>query len=160
MTIDEIRALLGLGSDVSDADVLTAYDAYLLTAPANTNATVAEFRIRYPAFAAVLDDTVAYWLTDSLRIVTADWGSDAIPAQMAFAAHEMSIGGVAGVVKSESEEIPAGVTRFRSGQMDVTVTEAAANRSAAGGYASTRYGRDFAVYLRRHRGGPRLVGCA
>jgi hypothetical protein len=158
--VDEMRALLNLGSEVSDADVIAAYSAYLLEQPApdDTNATVVEFRIRYPAFTAVGDETVAYWLTDSLRIVTADWGSDAIPAQMAFAAHEMSSRGVLPAVGASA--IPAGVTRFRSASMDVAISEAAANRGLAGGYSTTVYGQEFAIFLRRNRGGPRLVGCA
>ena len=51
------------------------------------------------------------------------------------------------------------MTRFRSASMDVAVSEAAANRSLDTGYGSTRYGAEFAKLLRRHSGGPRLVGC-
>lgn len=158
MSLDDIRELLELGSDISDADVLAAYAVYLAQQPEDTGATVAEFRIRYPTFAAVPDETVTYWLTDSLRIVTADWGADAVPAQMAFAAHEMSSRGVLPAVGASA--IPAGVTRFRSASMDVGISETAANWGLAGGYSTTAYGQEFAVFLRRHRGGPRLVGCA
>jgi hypothetical protein len=65
-----------------------------------------------------------------------------------------------GITKTEAEQLPTGVTRFRSASMDVAVSETAANRSLGTGYSATRYGTEFAMLLRRHGGGPRLVGCA
>jgi hypothetical protein len=53
--------------------------------------------------------------------------------------------------------MPAGVTRFKSGAMDVTVSEAAASAQAKGGYASTSYGLEFLALQRRNFGGPHLV---
>ena len=118
---------------------------------------LATFRIRYPAFAAVPDATVEYWLTDALRIVTDAWGDDAEPAQMALAAHSMALQGldIPGAGRSL-----AGVTAFKSGTFSVSMSDEAASASARGGYGSTAYGREFGPMLRRNVGGMRLVGCA
>lgn len=118
----------------------------------------ATLRIRYPAFAAVPDDAIAYWLTDAARIVTDDWGEDQEPGTLALAAHSMAT--TPGGLASGNSQIPAGVTSFRSGSTSVTFSDAAAAQSAQGGYGSTIYGKEFAVMLRRNVGGPRLVGIA
>lgn len=119
-------------------------------------ADVPTFRIRYHAFAAVPNETVAYWLTDALRIVNDGWGDDADPAQMALAAHNMALQGldIPGAGRSL-----AGVSSFKSGTFSVTMTDEVASASARGGYASTAYGREFEPMLRRNVGGMRLVGC-
>jgi hypothetical protein len=118
----------------------------------------ATLKTRYPAFAAVPDATVTYWLEDAARIVTPAWGTDEEPAQLALAAHNMAVeglGAAGGVVN-----LPAGVTSFRSGGFSATFSDAAAAASAQGGYGSTRYGREFQVMLRRNVGGPFLAGVA
>ncbi|MES3042671.1 DUF4054 domain-containing protein [Sphingomonas faeni] len=119
---------------------------------------VAKLRRRYAAFRNVDAADIAYWLDDAGRIVTEDWGTDYEPGLLSLAAHNMSINGVPGITLSAAQQLPAGVTRFRSASMDVAVSNAAANRSVSGGYSSTIYGQEFAVMLRRNRGGPRLVG--
>jgi len=118
----------------------------------------ATLRLRYDAFQNVTDERIQYWLTDAGRIVTADWGEDYEPGTLALAAHNMAINRVPGMTLDATSQIPAGVTRFRSASMDVGLSEAAANRTLSGGYSSTSYGAEFAVMLRRHCGGPRLVG--
>ncbi|GGB15091.1 hypothetical protein GCM10011380_00630 [Sphingomonas metalli] len=161
MTVDEMRALLGLDSDVSDAEVMAAYDAWLASQPVpSPAASPATFKLRYPAFSAVASETITYWLTDALRVVTADWGSDADPAQMALAAHNMVLAGVPGIATGSVGKLPDGVTKFRSADVDVSISETAANRLVAGGYGATRYGLEFQTMLRRNAGGPFLVGCA
>lgn len=115
---------------------------------------LAKFRLRYPEFAAISDARVEYWLDDATSVVTADWGVDEEPATLVYAAHRVARSATTGM-----SAIPAGVTRFRSGSMDVAFTESAANALSSGGYESTPYGQEFAVYLRRNRGGPRLIGC-
>lgn len=158
MTADEKRALLGLGPDVSDAAVEAAYQAYVASlAPQPGGATPASLKARYAAFAAVPDATVQVFLDDALPYV-ADFGDEADRGQMLLAAHYMVQAGTPGIVKTATEQIPAGVTRFRSASMDVAVSEAAANRSIASGYAATWYGVEFAKIQRRHLGAPRLVG--
>lgn len=121
--------------------------------------TPEELQLRYPAFAAVAEDTIQYWLTDSLRSVDSSWiEDDRAPAEMALAAHNMALAGNG--TQSGSAALPAGVTRFRSGAMDVTVSDEAATVSAKGGYNSTRYGQEFAALQRRSFGGPRLATSA
>ena len=47
------------------------------------------FRLRYPAFAAVPDATISYWLEDAARVVTDAWiAADQPIAKMLLAAHE------------------------------------------------------------------------
>jgi hypothetical protein len=50
--------------------------------------------------------------------------------------------------------IPIGVSRFKSGTLDVTLTEAATNARASGDLSSTRYGIEYRALLARNRGGP------
>lgn len=121
-------------------------------------ATIQDLRMRYPAFRGVAADDIEYWLADALRIVGPSWGDDADVAQLLLAAHNLTLVDAPGIAKTEAERLPAGVTRFRSASVDVGVSEAFANRVVTGGYSSTRYGQEFAVLLRRHGGGPRLVG--
>jgi hypothetical protein len=119
-------------------------------------ADIATLRLRYPAFAAVADETIAYWLTDAARVVTADWGVDEEPGLLALAAHSMAINGA--LAGAGGVSLPAGVTSFRSGSFSATVSDAVIAAQAKGGYASTVYGQEFAVMLRRNVGGPQLVG--
>ena len=90
--------------------------------------------------------------------MTEDWGTDYEPGLLSLAAHSMTTNRVPGITLDASEQLPDGVTSFRSASINVAVSEAAANRSVSGGYPSTSYGLEFAVMLRRNRGGPRLVG--
>lgn len=121
----------------------------------HTAPTASDLKARYPAFADTLDATVDIWITDAQRIVTTSWDeADYAPAIMALAAHSMALGGLEA---SGSASLPAGVTRFRSASIDVSITERAANASVAGGYGSTRYGQEFEIMLRRNIGGMRLV---
>lgn len=120
------------------------------------SATPADLKARYSAFAAVPDATVQLFLDDALPYVAA-FGDEADRGQMLLAAHMMVQAGTPGVAQDASAQIPAGVTRFRSASMDVALSEAAANRSVNGGWSATRYGQEYAVMLRRHTGGPRLV---
>lgn len=116
----------------------------------------ADLKARYPAFAAVADATVDYWIADSRRFVDTSWiEADYAPALMARAAHSMAGEGLGAATAAEA--IPAGVTRFKSGDMDVSISEGAATALAAGGLASTRYGREFQAILRRNFAGPRLA---
>jgi len=121
-------------------------------------ATPTDLRLRYPAFRGVANDDISYWLDDALVYVSG-WGDEAAAGQIEYAAHHMVEVGVPGIAKTDAEQIPAGVTKFKSGTMDVAISEAAANRSLAGGYASTVYGQRFLAMQRRNAGGPYLVGC-
>jgi hypothetical protein len=113
----------------------------------------ADLKARHAAFGAVADEVVQLWLTDAERFVDSGWlEDDYAPALISLAAHNMALQGL-GVAA-----LPAGVTRFRSGAMDVAISTEAASASAGGGYRATSYGREFAALLRRNHGGPRLAG--
>jgi hypothetical protein len=117
--------------------------------------SLAELKTRYPAFAATADATIQYWLTDAERFVDTSWAEgDYAPAIMALAAHNMALAGLGST--NGAGAIPAGVTRFKSASIDVTISEAAAGAQAKGGYAATVYGREFQQLQRRNFGGPRL----
>ncbi|RVT93699.1 DUF4054 domain-containing protein [Sphingomonas crocodyli] len=119
-------------------------------------ATPATLKMRYPAFASVPDETIQYWLTDSLRAVDDSWiEGDRAVAEMALAAHNMTIGGVGG---GAGGSIPSGVTRFKSGSFDVAFSDTAATIAAEGGYKATRYGIEFQALLRASKAGPRVSG--
>lgn len=108
---------------------------------------------RYPAFAAVSPSTIAFWLTDAERYVTEAWSEgDYAAGLMALAAHNMASAGLGGDA-SLSGVIPAGVKSFKSGSLDVTLTDQGANAGFGGG-GTTRYGAEYAALLRRNRAGP------
>lgn len=110
--------------------------------------TLSDFRTRYPAFAAVADATVEYWLGEGVAAVIAWPEDDQAKGAMAYAAHRMAEQGLDG-------SGPAGVTSFKSGTFSASVSEAAANRT---GLHSTLYGREF-IQLARRAGlaGPRTA---
>lgn len=119
--------------------------------------TAATLKLRFPAFAAVADETVEYWLTDARLIVTDSWDeADRAPAEMALAAHNMTLNGLGTAGGTVGDLAAMGVTEFKSASMAVSF-DADAIRASKGGYDATRYGRAFAVFLRRNRGGPMLV---
>lgn len=123
--------------------------------------TASDLKTRYPAFAGVADATVEYWLDDARTIVTESWAEgDRAPAEMALAAHNLAMNGFGTSGGAVGDLAAMGVTSFRSASMSVGFAEATVARRSAGGYGATRYGRQFRVYLKRNRGGARLVGCA
>jgi len=126
-------------------------------APEPVTGMLAAFRMRYPAFAAVPDAKVQYWLTDAAREVDASWGADQAPATLALAAHNMTV--TPGVLPSAAgAALPAGLTSFKSAAVSLNFSDAAAAQAVSGGFRATIYGREFLRYQRRHVGGPRLVG--
>jgi hypothetical protein len=128
---------------------------------AYTAATPAELKIRYPAFAAVDAAVVEYWLTDSRLTVVDSWiEDDRARAEMALAAHNMAGSGLGTGGGAVADLAGMGVTSFKSASMSVNFAEGTISAANSGGYASTRYGREFQVFLRRNRGGPFLAGCA
>ncbi|KQM37940.1 DUF4054 domain-containing protein [Sphingomonas sp. Leaf10] len=126
-----------------------------------TPPTPADLKARYPEFAAIDDARVQYWLTDAERTVTTDWSeADYAVGLMTLAAHEMVTNGEVGAGDQVSGLLAKGITDFRSASFSASFDASVAQRAAAGGYSSTRYGQAFAVLLRRNTAGPRLVGCA
>ena len=117
-------------------------------------------KLRFPAFAAVDDVTIEYWLTDARLIVVDTWAeNDRAPAEMTLAAHNLALSGAGSTGGAVSSLAAMGVTDFKSASMSVSFDAETVRRSGNGGYSSTRYGVQFLTYLRRNVGGPRLVGC-
>lgn len=126
--------------------------AYTVPAPA-------DLKLRYPAFTAVDDEVVDYWIEDSLRIVTEGWfEGDYAPAILAHAAYQMALNGLGSAGGAVGDLAAMGVTDFKSASMSVSFDASTLAAAAKGGYGANRYGNEFAVFLRRNRGGPMLVG--
>jgi hypothetical protein len=125
---------------------------------AYTLPTPTDLKLRYGAFALVEDATVQYWLTDAQRVVDTSWiEGDYAPALMAYAAHRMTEEGVTGL-SGGSGGIPAGVTRFRSGSMDVAFSEAAATQQAEGGCSRRAMAGNMPAAEALSKAGPRVIG--
>lgn len=110
---------------------------------------IGEFRQRCPAFSAIDDGQVSYWLADAGGAVTTAWPSSAIlPAKALYAAHMMAAAGVL------TTAMPAGVTSFKSGTFSATISDSIASLK---GLQSTIYGREFLSLRRRYFSGPRTA---
>jgi hypothetical protein len=127
---------------------------------AYSSPSAADLKARYPAFAAVDDATITYWLTDGLRFVDQGWTEgDYAPAIMAVSAHNMVLAGVAGITGGDQAAMLAnGVTDFQSGSVRLRFSDEAVKAAVAGGYGSTRYGLEYFALLRTNKGGPRTQG--
>lgn len=112
---------------------------------AYTAPTIADFRTRYPAFAATADATVQLWL-DEGDTETEAWPDDVrARAVMLYAAHKLT----------EADNGAAqGAISFKSGMFSATLSDSAASRT---GLAATIYGREYLDFARRHFSGPRLA---
>ena len=109
----------------------------------------AALKLRFPAFAAVADDTVQYWIDDADRLIRDNWpDDDRAIGVIALAAHNMASLGLG------KGTAPQGVTSFKSGTFSVTMYDKAAS---ATGYSSTIYGRQYLAMCQRIFGGVRLV---
>jgi hypothetical protein len=116
----------------------------------------AELILRYPAFAAVDEAVIQYWLTDAEREVGTTWiEADYAPALMALAAHNMTLAGYG--TDAASTELPSGITSFKSAELSVSFANEVAAANAAGAYAATRYGVEFRRLQRRSKAGPRVA---
>src|SRR5690606_18088749 len=108
----------------------------------------------YPAFADVADATVLVHLNDTATSVDASWReADYIPAKVALAAHNMALAGI-GKHGEAAGYAAAGVSRIRSGNFDVSISDTAAARASGGTFSATPYGRAYWRILRRNKGGP------
>lgn len=115
---------------------------------AYTAPTSATLKARYPAFGAVADATVDYWLAEAAQDC-AKWSDDIrARAEMMLAAHRLAEQGLG------AGAVAAGVTSFRSGSFSASVSDAQASRT---GFEATIYGREFSALARRQFAGPRLA---
>lgn len=111
--------------------------------------TLAIFRLRYPAFAAVSDGLISYRLYEALEVVGDEWAeASRIPARTAWAAHALAEAGVL------SAAVPAGLTSFRSGSFSATVSSEVASLT---GFDATVYGREFLAMRKGQFGGPMMA---
>lgn len=122
-----------------------------------TEPTPADLKARYPAFANVADATAQVYLNDTAGDVDQSWQeTDYIPAKCAMAAHLMALAGLGDI--PEADVFAAqGLTRIRSGQFDISISEARAEAASAGGLDATSYGRAYKRLLYRNKRGARVV---
>jgi hypothetical protein len=120
--------------------------------------TATDLKQRYPAFAAVDDATVDWWLDYVIgKDVDQSWGENMGPeGNMAAAAHRMVKAGIG--IAGGGASLPAGVTDFKSGSVSIAFSAEAAKKSASSGWDSTTYGDDYAAALFKEKGGPRVIG--
>ena len=106
---------------------------------------LAQFRIRYPAFSAVDDGQIGYWMADAANVIGTEWGDSADAARVIWAAHKLSeTGALTGAV-------PAGLTSFKSGTFSATVSDGIASLT---GLSATSYGREFLAMRKALFSGP------
>ena len=114
--------------------------------------TANELQTKYPAFAAVADATIDVYIADAQ--VDETWlEADYAPAIMAWAAWSMTDAGI-GTGGEIAGYIGSGVTKLKSGTLDVSFSDKAASAS---GYETNIYGRTYLMLLRKNKGGPRVV---
>lgn len=121
--------------------------------------TPGELVATFPAFAAVDQSRIQFWIDRAARVVDESWAVDDFTfATMLHAAHEMVLNGFGG--GAEAEAAAGGASAFRSVRSGSLALERFDAGDAAAGYAATQFGRQFLPLLRRNRGGPRLAGGA
>jgi len=141
---DDDSVSLFVSSNEFEALILTGYVKPL----------PAHLQTRYPAFIAVDAAVIQYWLTDAERFVTTAWTEgDYAAGLMALAAHNMTLAGL-GTDAAALIGIPSGITRMKSGTLELGFTNDAANARLNGDLSASRYGQEYAALLRRNRGGP------
>jgi hypothetical protein len=119
--------------------------------------TPAGLKAAFPAFSAIDDGVIQFWLNRAARGVDESWAEDDFDfAQMVLAAHLMAQQGIGG--SSQFSGLPEGVTNIRSGSFSMSVSDEAAKAQVAGGYGSTSYGRQYLELARQNRGGARITG--
>jgi hypothetical protein len=129
--------------------------------------TAAQFKAKFPTFAAVADPTITLAITEASASVDRGWvEADYQPAILYLAAHIMTIDGVviAGSdLGSAGGVINAGlVSEMKVGDVQVKLSGSAGGSSGSAGgdmtgLRSTGYGRRYVELLRRNQSGPILV---
>ena len=146
MTVDEMRAILGLDDSYTDDQVVALYAEYLEGQQTpSASELLSSFRARFPELAVVTDAVVTYWIDDAAKWASKHtFGDDAEIAQLLYAAHNIAVG---------QNYLPDGVTQMKSGTLSLSFT----GNANDGTVTSTRYGRQYAALLRLHNGGPRVT---
>lgn len=113
-----------------------------------SNETLMHFRMAYPAFAAVADGPIAYWLIQALTHIGNSWPEALrMRARAAYAAHKLVEAGALDTFAA------AGITSFKSADFSLTFG-ASANLI---GWNASQYGREYLALSRSAFAGPRLA---
>jgi hypothetical protein len=157
VTVEQMRLLLGLGPEVSDADVIAAYAAYLAANPPQyVDPTPADVKMDFAVFADVPDAAVQRRIDRTASWVDQSWmAGDFTWAKELLTAHFLTEDGLGAGTGAEMNALGlSGVSRLKSGTLDVTFS-AASDGGGAGDspLLSTSYGRRFYALLRKNRGG-------
>ena len=107
---------------------------------------LALFRLRYPDLASVSDGQVGYWILDATGQVGDNWPTASqTPARLALAAHRASMA---------TASIPTGITSFKSGDFQISMSSEASIRADI---EQTVYGREFVKLRQAAFAGPRAL---
>ena len=110
-----------------------------------TAPTPADLVLRYPAFSAVAEASIDYWLTEAAKDCALFPDDMRARAEEAYAAHKMVETGAL------ASAIPQGLTQFKSGTFSANVSESIASLT---GFEATVYGREFIAMRRAAFSGP------
>ena len=119
--------------------------AYVKPTPSN-------LKTYLPAFAAVPDATIQMYL-DGAQVDTSWIEADYQPAIMLWAAWAMTDGGI-GTGGELGSAVASGVSRLKSGTLDVSFSDGA---TSASGYETNTYGKRFLSLYRKNKAGPRVI---
>ena len=123
-----------------------------------TTPNATDLKTYLPAFTDTPDATIDMYIAGA-QVDTSWLEADYQPAVMLWAAWAMTDAGIGsgGELASARQN---GVSRLKSGSLDVSFTDSASN---AGGYDTNAYGRRFMSLYRKNKAGPRVirggVGC-
>ena len=122
---------------------------------AYTIPTASELKAAFPAFAAVPDATVDFWIERATRLVDQTWfEEDYTFAIMLLACHYMVGAGLG--TGAEAEINAQGMSAFqtiRSGQLTLSKGATSQSDESMGEWAGTIYGKQFYWLLRRNKPG-------
>jgi hypothetical protein len=156
VTVEQMRLLLGLGPEVSDADVIAAYAAYLAANPPQyVDPTPADVKADFAIFADVPDAAVQRRIDRTASWVDQSWmAGDFTWAKELLAAHFLTEDGLGAGTGAEMNALGlSGVSRLKSGTLDVTFAATDGGGAGDSPLLSTSYGRRFYALLRKNRGG-------
>ena len=125
---------------------------------AYTVPTAANLKARFPAFAAVPDQTVTAAIERAQRQVDQSWTEgDYGEGIMLYAAHDMTLDGLGtGADAQANAQGLSGFRSIRSGSLSLERASGAGSGDSAG-IESTSYGQRFARLRRQNRAGPRAA---
>jgi len=118
--------------------------------------TPADVKADFPEFANVDDAVIQRRIDRTASRVDDGWGADYTYAKSLLTAHYLVEDGLGGGDAEIASYRAAGVTRLKSGTLDVTF----ASEAGAGGseFDTTAYGRRFYALMARLFGGPLTTG--